>query len=103
MNPQQRYDRNLGVFINIEAQIYNFLTTNRGKEYSSHELYNNIQNSSDCILLFNSLKNYTKPSGFREVSSHIGAIASDMAARGMIQHTHKICPILNRIDDSFKL
>lgn len=99
MCPQVIYQTKQGLIAQLTNDILSFLTLNRGKLFSSHELDQAI-NSVSYNTLKARLSSYPA-SGFAEPSSHLGALCAHLGNSGLLKHTTKYCSVLNRNEDAF--
>ena len=83
----------------MQNLIQSNLTTNFE---SSHELKSKIVNSSLILQLQTILSPYPA-SGFKEPASFVGSVCSDLVNQSLIQHSMKLCPLSNKINDAFRL
>ena len=86
----------------LELEIDKFLSSNKGRAFTSYEIYNVLPSSLQNGLILIA-KGYSPRSAMSVPAAYVGSCAAYMAQKVSygIQHTQKNCSILHRVEDAF--
>ena len=100
MNPQLHLLQKHDLLVPFENEVLRVATN---ELQSSHELKHHLAITPIFHQLLAILRNYPNARGFREPASFIGSVGSHLSNHGHLNHSFKVCPIKQTIDDAFKI